>query len=139
MPVHPRTTIRNALVMRLTGLPTTGNHVFSDPVYDIEVGSLPALVVATLGEEIVTRGGGASHRLQERRMTVQIQGLVRGPAPSDVLDAIAMDVESAINADVSLGGLALDSELTGIGIEHEESDQPIARITLHYEVSYATE
>ncbi len=136
---HKRTLIRTAIVTAVTGLATTGSHVFVDPVTQIEASNLPCLVVQTGGEEVA---GETSpfNRLYQRRMDVQIDGIARAAGGVDaVLDQIALEVEAAINADVTLGGVCLDTRLTGVQIHREHGDQTIGRLSLDYQINYVTE
>lgn len=134
---HPRKLIRDALVARLTGLPTTGASVHADPVYDLEAASLPALVLRTGGEEVETVGYMNGQTVQ-RRLTMDVAVVARGVNRSDVLDQAASEIESAIAADVTLGGVALDARLVALRRRDEAGDAPHAELTLEYEITYAT-
>ncbi len=136
---HARKQIRDAVVSTLTGLATTGANVSVDPVYDIAEASLPALVITT-GDESVDITAQFAPRIYQRALNLSIEGIASATSGlADTLDQIAMEVEAAINADATLGGVAMDAVLTSIRQNMEKAAVPIGRLSLDYDITYVTE
>jgi hypothetical protein len=136
---HVRKLIRDNIVTTVTGLSTTGTNVFKSRVYPLSAGSLPALTVYTRSEE-VTQSTISIPRTIERTLTVSIDSYVQGLTNyEDSLDAIAVEVENAITADVTRGGYAKDTRITSFEADFSgDPDQPVASSTITIEVDYVT-
>lgn len=136
---HVRRQIRDAVATRLTGLPTTGNAVYKMRKYALDDAKLPALCVYT-GDEtsgLVTIG----LRTLRRVNNVVVEGYCKGTSTSvyDTIDVIAMEVEEAIGADFTLGGLARSMILVGTEVDvNVQGEQAIASVKLVYAVEYIT-
>lgn len=107
---HKRQTIRDAVVALLTGLSTTGTRVYSGRVYPSGTANVPGLNVTTPSD----RNSGtfpANRKAQVRELTVLIEARVKpadgADSPQDQLDDIELEVQAALMADVTLGGLVL--------------------------------
>lgn len=137
---HVRQQIRDAIVTALTGLATTGASVFRSRIYPIEAARLPGLCVYTMTEaseiETISRP-----RLSSRDLTVAVEAYVSGVSNYDnTLDTISAEVEQALAADPSLGGLAKDLKIAAFEAEFAgEGEQPVAvgRITVAVEYAVA--
>jgi hypothetical protein len=107
--MHAIEQIRGAFVTALTGLSTTGPNVFPSRVYPSDDQSLPAICIFTLGDS-VARHGPRSTGVQVREVTVRVEGrskLGAADVIEDALDSIAEEIEAALGADLTLGGLVL--------------------------------
>ena len=105
---HIRRQVRDDLVTTLTGLGLTGSNVFTGRAHAIAEASLPALFVRTPSEESTLDNIGSDPAIQ-RNITAIIGILAAGNENvGNDLDAIAVQVENAIHADVTLGGKADD-------------------------------
>ena len=140
---HVRQQIRDALVITLTGLTTTGANVFASRAYPLQDSDLPALLVTTDSEEI-TQTTIHYPDILLRALTVRVVGVAQATADlDDTLDTICAEVETAIQATQSAataGGI-LDAAMALASIEVEvttESEQPVGRITLTYSGTYST-
>ncbi|HYD67005.1 hypothetical protein [Azospirillum sp.] len=117
--MHPRTVIRHALVAHLgQPLPDTdppsyrtaaGDRVYAARSAPVPSDGLPCLAVHT-GEDVRDASAPANAEGPERRLlTIVVEGVVEGSAPGanadDAADALALEVESAVRADPTLGGL----------------------------------
>ena len=136
---HVRKLIRDNIVAAVTGLNATGTNVFKSRVYPLSAESLPALTVYTRSEE-VTQSTISIPRTIERTLTVSIDSYVQGLTNyEDSLDAIAVEVENAITADVTRGGYAKDTRITSFEADYSgDPDQPVASSTITIEVDYVT-
>lgn len=136
---HARKQIRDAVVAALTGLATTGTKVFQSRVNPLANGKLPGLALFTQSEtaDYLTM---RLPRTQERKLTVGVEIYVKGVANyDDSLDQIALEVEAAIYADVTLGGIARDTVIRSFNADFNgDGDQPVCAATMSIEVTYVT-
>lgn len=135
MTTHVRRQLREAAATALTGLTTTGTHVFQSRMRAQADAILPCLLVETNDEVIAPSSIGAT---QERDLTLTVRGVAKATSNvDDTLDAIALEVESALAAAPSLGGLAAGMELRGIKVDFDhETDKPVGQISLEYRLTY---
>lgn len=138
MAAHIRKQIRDAAVTALTGLTTTGAHVFPSAVYPLQDKDLPALRIDT-GDEDIQVETVLSDPPLERMLQLLIQACVKQNATyNDTVDTIISEVEIAIAAHQALGGAkyvalrTIKLELAG------EGEKPIAIVTMTFEVPYFT-
>jgi hypothetical protein len=104
MAVHIRTQIRKALGAALKGLPTTAARVRVNRPAAFAASDLPMLVISTPAESLSQITMDAPQRYR-REMQIEIEGFATGNARDDVLDQIGAEVESAVYAAGTLGGL----------------------------------
>lgn len=136
---HLRKQIRDAIKTTLTGLTTTGQRVYLQRNYPMQASALPGLLIYTNSEtaEPVTMTRPQKSR---RELSLTVEGLAKANATlEDTLDAIAREVEEALGADPSMGGLAKTSFLTGTEIEfNADGENPVGSVRLTYAVRYMT-
>jgi hypothetical protein len=135
---HVRTQIRNAVVGLLDSLATTGDRAYSARLSPIAQDQLPALNIFVDDESIELQTIHDPAMLS-RSVTIRIDCLsALADGLDDDLDQIALEVEDAIAADVTLGGLLNGAMIPG-GIEVDRSGDgavPIGRLTLVYQAQY---
>lgn len=132
---HARRSIREAVATAVTGLTTTGSRVFQSRMRPQE--ALPALLVSTGSEEIE----GSLGTVLTRSLEIEIIGVAMAASDvDDTLDAIAEEVESAVQAAGTLGGLVdAPPVLTRIRTDFDDSlEQPVGQISLTYACTYFT-
>ncbi len=101
---HVRKQIRDYIAALLADLTTTETRVFTNRVHSMNQKSLPGLIVYTVEEEVeeVAIGG-----ILNRVLDVAVEAYVATSGNiDDDLDRIAAEVETAIGADITIGGLA---------------------------------
>jgi hypothetical protein len=140
MAYHLRRQIREAVASAVTGLATTGAHVYQSTVYPLEDANLPALLVLAETEttlQLTMHGPGTL----QRSLAVDVIAIAKATADlDDTLDQIAKEVEIALAPPVTaLTGLAKSigppqTEITLVG----SADKPVGRMRLRYEVEYFT-
>lgn len=138
--MHAREQILQAVVGKLTGLPTTGANVFLGRVSDLAANELPAILVRS-GSESVAPLTLAAPRQLERRLTVLVGAVVRVADGLDTaLNAIASEIEPALAMPNPLSGLNVAAvTLRGLAAPRmEQGQQPVADITMQYEITYIT-
>lgn len=138
MAAHLRTQIRAAAVAALAGLPTTGSRVFASRLHALGDGELPALRVYTAEEsaELSAPAGAAS--LLERQLALRVDVVVQATDGfDDDADQAAKEVEMAIAADPSFGGLVKHAFLNRIDQQLSvEGDRPTVVLTLTFLALY---
>lgn len=136
---HVRKQIRDNIVTTLTGLTTTGSRVYRTRVYPLGESKLPGLGIYTDTEEIEIQTINPP-RTQLRTLTVTVDAFVKGVSNFDNdLDTICEEVEEALAADITRGGLAKDTRVTGFESDFSgEGDQPVANGKISVTVQYVT-
>ena len=128
---HIRQQIREYFGTNLTGLSTTGSNVYESRVYPIENSKLPALVIYTKSEtsEPIVIG---TDRVMSRELSVVVEGYAKATSNfDDTIDTISKEVEEAIAADRTLGGLAKDTYLESTQIDfNAEGEKPLGFVSL---------
>ena len=136
---HVRQQIRDDIVSTLTGLTTTGSNVFRSRIFPLEETNLPALCIYTKSEtsEYDTIG---LPRSVNRVLDVAVEAYVKGVSNYDnTLDTIAVEVEEAIAADITLGGVAKDAKITAFEADFAgDGEQPVAVGRFTVTVEYRT-
>ena len=134
---HIRQQIREYFGTNLTGLSTTGTNVFESRVYPIENSKLPALVIYTKSEtsEPIVIG---TDRVMSRELSVVVEGYAKATSNfDDTIDTISKEVEEAIAADRTLGGLAKDTYLESTQIDfNAEGEKPLGFVSLTFISNY---
>ena len=134
---HIRQQIREYLGATLTGLTTTGNHVYESRVYTLQESTLPSLVIYTNSEtsEPIVIG---TDRVMSRQLSVVVEGYVKANSNfDDTIDTISKEVEEAIAADQTLNGLAKDCYLESTEIEfNAEGEKPLGYVSLTFLTNY---
>ena len=134
---HIRQQIREYFGSNLNGLSTTGSNVYESRVYPIENSKLPALVIYTKSEtsEPIVIG---TDRVMSRELSVVVEGYAKATSNfDDTIDTISKEVEEAIAADRTLGGLAKDTYLESTEISfNAEGEKPLGFVSLTFISNY---
>jgi len=134
---HIRQQIREYFGTNLTGLSTTGSNVYESRVYPIENSKLPALVIYTKSEtsEPIVIG---TDRVMSRELSVVVEGYAKATSNfDDNIDTISKEVEEAIAADRTLGGLAKDTFIESTEISfNAEGEKPLGFVSLTFISNY---
>lgn len=133
---HVRKQIRDAFATLLTGLTTTGSNVFVAPTEPIPMDNTPALEITT-PDDARESASNPVPRTFERTLSIQVMGHTYQANPVDLLDTIAVEVETAVASNVTLGGLCqlLILNTTEIVITGE-SATPTGYITMNFTCKY---
>lgn len=141
MPDHLRKQIRDAAVTALTGNATTGAKVLRSRSLAVPEASRPCLLVYTKDEDSEVDAMGADPGML-RSLELMIVGLgdaTRDLALDDLLDRIAREVEAALMADRTLGGLAKSSWITDTEVTLTgEGEVEQGAVLMTFEVVYRT-
>lgn len=136
---HVRKQIRDAAVTALTGLTTTTTNVKNSPVHPLQEADLPALRIFTPQEsvQLLTMG---SNRKRERLCTLVVEACVKvATGYANTIDTIAKEVEIALDATSTLGGLCTYVEPRGFEEDQDgRGDKPVAVGRMTFEVLYYT-
>ena len=132
---HVRQQIREKFGTTLTGLTTTGSRVYESRVYPLE--TVPALVIYTKSEtsEPIVIG---TDRVMSRELSVVVEGYAKASSDfDDTIDTISKEVEEAIAADRTLGGLAKDTYIESTEITfNAEGEKPMGYVSLTFISNY---
>ena len=134
---HVRQQIREYFGTTLTGLTTTGANVYESRVYTLQEDTLPSLVIYTKSEtsEPIVIG---TDRVMSRELSVVVEAYCKATSDfDDTIDTISKEVEEAIAADRTLGGLAKDTYVESTEIEYTgDGEQPVGYVTLTFLTNY---
>lgn len=134
---HVRQQIREYFGTTLTGLTTTGSNVYESRVYTLQEDTLPSLVIYTKSEssEPIVIG---TDRVMSRELSVVVEAYCKATSDfDDTIDTISKEVEEAIMADRTLGGLAKDTYVESTEIEYTgDGEQPVGYVTLTFLTNY---
>jgi hypothetical protein len=140
---HVRKQIRDQFVTLLTaGVTLVSSRVYATRVYPLTQAKLPAITV-TIGSEssgLMTMGATMGSKSLDRTVDIAVSVYENATASLDsAIDAIAVQIEEAIGADFTLGGIAKESVLTSTSIDFSgETEQPVGIATLTFSVRYVT-
>ena len=140
---HVRKQIRDQFVTLLTaGVTLVSSRVYATRVYPLTQAKLPAITV-TIGSEssgLMTMGATMGSKSLDRTVDIAVSVYENATASLDsAIDAIAVQIEQAIGADFTLGGIAKESVLTSTSIDFSgETEQPVGIATLTFSVRYVT-
>jgi hypothetical protein len=134
---HARTEIREAIVARLTGLPTTGSRVYHGRTRPLEANHQPTLLIYAVNEQSGRPMEGNPASLG-RQLLVVVEGRVNHPSvPDDLLDVIASEVEAALrDAEDDLDVFDIMLQSTAIEVSSDGSRHH-GEINLIYVIRYS--
>lgn len=135
---HVRTQIRGAMVATLTGLATTGSNVFDSRPEgrDWNENDLPGLNILTPTDSIDTDRTNSRGK-EARQIAAIVECRAKGANSASVADQASAEVQAALAADETLGGLAKDLFLSEAATSLSgEIDRPVAVVRLEVSVGY---
>ena len=134
---HVRQQIREYFGTTLTGLTTTGSNVYESRVYTLQEDTLPSLVIYTKSESSEPIVIGID-RVMSRELSVVVEAYCKATSNfDDTIDTISKEVEEAIAADRTLGGLAKDTFIESTDIDYTgDGEQPVGYATLTFLTNY---
>lgn len=143
----PSTHLREQFLTRLSGttltnLSTTSTRVYVARTTPLAVDASASLLIDLGGEQI--RPAEILHgrsRVIERELELIVRGMVKSVSGYlTTLNAIALEVETAIAGDQSLGGLCKSVQPTAIDEPQFEGagEKTVAILTMHFSINYLT-
>lgn len=137
---HRRRLIRDAAVLRLTGLALTGSRVYGSRARVLTDAQLPALRVYTPQERVDTGSELLGDSMKAHRVELRVEAVAKAAdTVENTIDAICEAVEAAIATDETLGGVTQWCAYQGTDIEYEDEDQTVMQATLSFETVYIQE
>lgn len=141
---HARQQIREVIGELLKGLPTTGARVFTNRPYPLDGDELPAIFVMTPQEisEVSSFGGPAVKQDRQLRFVIGAHGI--GVDVQDLLDRMALEIETRIDesrSNTRLTALIFHSDIAFTGTQvniSAEGKSRVGEIRLTYDVMYRT-
>lgn len=136
---HVRQSIRDDIISTVTGLAATGARVYKSRVYPMDADKLPGLCVYTKDESSTVTTMGPNRTIS-RTLTIVIEAYVKAlTGYDDSLDAIALQVETALMTDRTRDGLAKDTQITSFQADFSgQGEQPVATGIITVDVVYHT-
>lgn len=143
--LHPRRLVRDAIVAILAGATSAGSRVSKTRAVPNRTGELPAISVYTLEEHVDEASATTAPRELTRLPRVAIVAWVEDTDAlpvDDAMDALALEIETAMDGDRYLTGTAGDCILssTEMSVESSEKGDPlIGMMRMVYSVTYRTD
>ncbi len=135
---HMRKTIRDAVVTLLTGLTTTGTRVYPSRLYPYDPANSggAGLMVYTVSESSFLEGRTLTRELD---LVIEVVAQVNDTL-DDTLDTIAVEVETAMGANPSLGLTGpIDSFLKSTQLAlRKDGEKETGGLVMTYGVMYRT-
>lgn len=134
MALHERQVIRDAVVEALLGSTAAGASVFAAKVTPWLRVQLPAISVYTTEEAADPKTWRGDSRRHLSVVVALVDSLTDGVA--DSLDALALEVETILMANRTLGG-AHDVEYQGASISFDpNAERPVGSLEMTFDVTY---
>jgi hypothetical protein len=137
--LHPRQLIRNAVVAALLQKTAAEDRVIADRNSPWQSKKqLPAISVYTLQEDVEKFNASADQHLK-RTIALAVQATVVDDEETvdDALDALALEIETAMHADETFGDAADESILRGVRLEFPQPTAfPVGVLLMVYSVTY---
>ncbi len=136
---HAREQIRDAVVIALTGLTTTGSRVYASRVYPMSEDNMPGIIVYTK-TEISSPATLTIPRRIERNLNIMIDAYAKRLNDyDDTVDKICSEVESAIYSNAALKTLVKDIFIAETEIKLSgEAEKPVSIASLTLACRYYT-
>lgn len=136
---HRAEQIADAIVVKLTGLATTGTNCFRGRVHELPDSSLPALCVYVGADVPRSDGGSSSYRYIDGDLTVMVEAVVKASSGVDsTLIQIRKEVTIALQADVTQGlAFVMNTEEGAATIDlNGDGDKPVGRLRMDWTFRY---
>ena len=135
--MHIRQSIRDNVKTTLTGLGITGDRVYANRIYPFLQQVSNGILIYTESEqtEYLTMG---RPRSQERTLTLKVEIYAKSTANLDnLIDDIALEIESALYTDPTRGGVATDTMIMNFDSDFNgDGDSPVGVGILDVIVKY---
>lgn len=135
---HERRDIRVAIVAALSGETDAGVRVYASRLAPVRAAELPTILVYTNEEQTDPASAASCPRSLKRTVQVSVEGYLKAVDDiDDAFDALALQIETAMDADLNFGGAAFDSYLAGTELGGKvEGNVPMGVVRLDYVVTY---
>lgn len=136
---HVRKQIRDAVETTLrSGVSLVSRRVYGSRVYPLTKEKLPAIAVYTTSESSNIMTLGLRTLMRELSLNVDVYVSINDTFDDNV-DAICLQIEEAIAANYTLGGLSKDTILVSTEVDYDgETENPVGVARLTYTVQYVT-
>ena len=136
---HIRAQVRAAALAAVTGLPTTGARAYVAHERPLNADELPCVLVA-VSDTAVSDSLSAPLTLR-RTVLIEIQAVAKAAAGVvDTLDLIALEVEQALGAGLTVDAKLFYPRYTGAGAADlsVEIDRPVGALSITFELDLFT-
>lgn len=145
--MHERQAIRDAVVAALRNETAAGDRVYKSRQEPIRSTELPAINVFSVDDTTDEESSSSAPRDLFRTNTLQVVGWVSAASPTsgpetfvdDRMDGLALEIETALDADVTFDDTASDSYVTATEFaESAAGERPMGAVVLTLSVKYRT-
>jgi hypothetical protein len=135
---HQRKSIRDEIAAALVGKTDAGDRVYANRVLPHRKLRLPAISIYTLSESATDNL--SAPREYQRKMVLAVEAAVSSlDDVDDTVDVLAEQIEIAMDAEPTFGGVCSDCKMTGTEVEVlMDGDRPVGALRISYEVTYYT-
>lgn len=140
--IHPRQAIRERVRDLLKFKTSAEDRVFTSREVPWRKIDLPGIAIYSLEETSEPAFSNTEPRIFERIVSLAVVGVVMvSEDVDDRIDALALEIESVVNADPALGlSTVVDSYLAATAVEiAEEQGRPVGAVRLTYTVKYQSD
>lgn len=130
-----RELILEAIKTALTSSATLGATVYRSRVTPLARGESPAVIVEPVRNDVEQN---TCLPTLDHSMQVRVAVIVRGEIPDQLADPVIAAAHSAIMADLTLGGIAIDVQPGETEFTMQDADQPVGVIFSIYIIRYRT-
>ena len=130
-----REKILEAIKTTLTRSSRLNATVYRSRVTPLARGESPAVIVEPVRNDVEQN---TSLPTLDHSMQVRVAVIVRGEIPDQLADPVIAAAHSAIMADLTLGGIAIDVQPGETEFTMQDADQPVGVIFSIYIVRYRT-
>lgn len=129
------------MIALLVGQTDAADRVYKSRLVPVRENSLPAISVYT-DSETVDDSSMSTARELTRQVTLSVDAFVKVPAEGhvdDAFDAIALQIETALDADLNFNSTAFNSVLSSTEFgQLQVGDKPMGCVHMEYSVIYHT-
>lgn len=144
--MHVRKAIRDAIAELMRGTVTAGGNVFPSRLFSLDEGQLPSISVFTTDESNaetitkVTLGSASRAAMLARALPVIIEAhAVMDDDIDDTLDALAVEIETAMASPVTVAGREIPAQLVSTQTTFSaDTDLQVGVLRLIYTATYST-
>lgn len=130
-----REQVLEAIKTALTSSATLDATVYRSRVTPLARGESPAVIVEPVRNDVEQN---TCLPTLDHSMQVRVAVIVRGEIPDQLADPVIAAAHSAIMADLTLGGIAIDVQPGETEFTMQDADQPVGVIFSIYIVRYRT-
>ena len=137
MSIPVRDAIRADVLSTLTGLTTTGSNAFLTRFYPLSASKLPGLAIYSRTQPASYDTMTPSRSVMRTLQFIVDAHVKAASGAENTIDTICAEVTAALTSDLTRGGYARDTRITGFTIDFDANgEQPALIGRLNFECDY---